>query len=390
MSLMDDYFKGFAVADSWYHNSRNQAQSRRRNQILIDAAQMELDESRALQPNRLANAAITFDNDTHHKAQQLRFRKALEPLAWQNEQSKLAAGTAQNDSAIIANRQAQAITQATFGHDMAAAQNNAAANAANATTGRLQAGALLGATQDNVGNIRQTYNTGFQTAATAGEAATHAATGQLQHWQHLQHVRSLNAEALDRVGTDPTKQVQYLTQVGNDPTRPIEQRQAAAYVVQSVTAGDGKVDPRLLQVETNPVSVLAASGVDFVFLQMDKNGFADVVIDGVRRTIPWERVQEMAAIQLGIDPSRYTKAADTLQKAHVDFTTGNVVHQLTNTGPEPLRPEAVNTLTNRSLHQLGHYRNAEGIWMNGATDQPLSQEEFSEIQQAIKTRYQVP
>lgn len=105
-SLMDAYMQGYQWRQGVDNDRINQWQQQQRNRILLDGAQMQLENDALLRGNRLQNAYAQLLNDTSRQNYDRRLREAMEDASFANEAARLGSTTAQyNNSGDLAMQQ---------------------------------------------------------------------------------------------------------------------------------------------------------------------------------------------------------------------------------------------------------------------------------------------
>ena len=105
-TLMDAYMQGYQWRQGVDNDRINQWQQQQRNRILLDGAQMQLENDALLRGNRLQNAYAQLLNDTSRQNYDRRLREAMEDASFANEAARLGSTTAQyNNSGDLALQQ---------------------------------------------------------------------------------------------------------------------------------------------------------------------------------------------------------------------------------------------------------------------------------------------
>lgn len=105
-TLMDAYMQGYQWRQGVDNDRINQWQQQQRNRILLDGAQMQLENDALLRGNRLQNAYAQLLNDTSRQNYDRRLREAMEDASFANEAARLSSTTAQyNNSGDLAMQQ---------------------------------------------------------------------------------------------------------------------------------------------------------------------------------------------------------------------------------------------------------------------------------------------
>lgn len=105
-TLMDAYMQGYQWRQGVDNDRVNQWQQQQRNRILLDGAQMQLENDALLRGNRLQNAYAQLLNDTSRQNYDRRLREAMEDASFANEAARLGSTTAQyNNSGDLAMQQ---------------------------------------------------------------------------------------------------------------------------------------------------------------------------------------------------------------------------------------------------------------------------------------------